>query len=417
MYRPGWHRLRLRLQRGWSTVVPGTTCLSWLTSNQVLHGQARTTVSGRLCLCTSRVTNSPRAIKPVARPALSAFRHLPRMHHHHFASNPLDRLSTKRGDSTFLAKTLSDTSSKFLVYGGHRILVTKDRELALLSRLDLETAGGQSLFEGGEATTLVFLGVDSRSIAYWAIDGTGQLAGLEEPLSQKGLSFASSRPAAFGFCSFHAALFSQAASLLDWNSRNRFCSSCGGRTSSDDGGYKRTCPNAACVSNKGIQNSSYPRTDPVVIACIISKDGERCLLGRKPVWPQGMYSCVAGFMEGGESIEEAVQREAYEETNVRISKVWYHSSQPWPFPAQLMIGCVAQAETEDIQLHDDELEDARWFTREEAREMLSNAEAHDAPATGLFTAKPYAIANTLVKSWVNDTFESRQPWSSPQARI
>lgn len=173
-----------------------------------------------------------------------------------------------------------------------------------------------------------------------------------------------------------AAIAGQGRALIDWNKRHIFCSGCGRPTRSVWAGWKRACvpdlpgdpdvgSKPACFSKKGVHNFSYPRTDPVVIMAILDPSREKILLGRQRVWPSKFYSTLAGFIELGESIEEAVRREVYEEAGVRVAEVFYHSSQNWPFPASLMIGCIGIAdEGQQIRTDlDNELEDARWFTK------------------------------------------------------
>lgn len=177
-----------------------------------------------------------------------------------------------------------------------------------------------------------------------------------------------------------AAIYGQARALLDWNARNPFCAQCGQRTLSVNAGTKRVCPptdlagsdgvkprdREPCATRGTISNISFPRTDPTVIMAVASADGRRLLLGRQRRWPTDWFSTLAGFLEPGESIEEAVRREVWEESGVRVGRVVVHSSQPWPFPASLMIGAVAQAlpgDGEEIHLgHDPELESAKWVS-------------------------------------------------------
>jgi NAD+ diphosphatase len=180
-----------------------------------------------------------------------------------------------------------------------------------------------------------------------------------------------------------AALLAYAKGLTHWHSRHRFCGVCGHATRSEEAGHVRRCTDPACAT------SHFPRTDPAVIMLVT--DGERCLLGRQAAWQKGMYSTLAGFVEPGESLEEAVAREVFEEAGVRVGRVHYHSSQPWPFPASLMIGFHAEASDPRIVLDDDELTDARWFTRAQVR----------APAAHGFTIPgPDSIARRLIDDWV-----------------
>lgn len=179
----------------------------------------------------------------------------------------------------------------------------------------------------------------------------------------------------------------QAGALLAWHANHRFCGRCGHETEMRAGGTKRLCPNC------GTQH--FPRTDPVAIMLAIR--GDRCLLGRSPHFAPGMYSCLAGFIEHGETIENAVRRETMEESGIRIGRVAYHASQPWPFPYSLMIGCFAEALSEDIQHDTIELEACRWFSRAEVRAAI-NADA-SAP---FFIPPGGAIANHLIRAWVEN---------------
>lgn len=185
-----------------------------------------------------------------------------------------------------------------------------------------------------------------------------------------------------------ASIAAEARSLVDWNTRNRFCPACARPIRSVWAGWKRSCipgepsgegadAEPACVSRKGVHNFSYPRTDPVVIMAVLSPDRERILLGRQRTWPARFYSCLAGFIESGESLEEAVRREVYEEAGIVIGEVGYHSSQPWPFPSSLMFGCWGIAESADAEKDvrvdlDNELEDARFFTREQVLKVINS---------------------------------------------
>lgn len=177
-----------------------------------------------------------------------------------------------------------------------------------------------------------------------------------------------------------------AKSLLDWHARHRFCANCGAPTRHAQAGFRRDCD--AC----GAQH--FPRTDPVVIMLITR--GDRCLLGRQPRFAPRSYSCLAGFLEPGETIEDAVRREVFEEAGVRVGAVRYLASQPWPFPSSIMIGCAGEAESDEIVFDTAELEDARWFSRDDVRRMIAGThETFAAPS-------PIAIAHHLLRHWVRD---------------
>lgn len=181
-------------------------------------------------------------------------------------------------------------------------------------------------------------------------------------------------------------LLATAKSLLGWHARHGFCAHCGSPTTLAAGGYRREC--AACGTHH------FPRTDPVVIMLITR--GESCLLGRSPRFNEGMYSCLAGFLEPGETVEDAVRRETFEEVGLTIGAVRYHASQPWPFPSSLMIGCVAESLDAAITLDPEELADARWFTRDDVAAMLEGRH----PA-GLTAPPPLAIAHLLMRAFVD----------------
>jgi NAD+ diphosphatase len=183
-----------------------------------------------------------------------------------------------------------------------------------------------------------------------------------------------------------------AKSLVSWHQRHGYCANCGTRTVMKEGGWKRDCPNCKA--------EHFPRTDPVVIMLVTA--GEKCLLGRQKQFPQGMYSCLAGFVEAAETIEDAVRREILEESGIRCTDVGYYMTQPWPYPSSLMIGCTARALSEDIVVDRTELEDARWFTRDEARLMLTRQHPD-----GLAGPHPFAIAHHLVGRWVHADKQDR----------
>ena len=184
------------------------------------------------------------------------------------------------------------------------------------------------------------------------------------------------------------ALYGGARSLLDWHARHRFCARCGGPTRIAKGGWQRDCVREACAAQH------FPRVDPVTIM-LVEHDG-RLLLGRNSRFPEGSYSALAGFVEPGESIEEAVAREVFEEAGVRAGDVTYIASQPWPFPSQLMIACHAHAEDGELTIDETELEDARWFTRDEVRDALENG----AESRSFRAPTPQAIARHMLHWWL-----------------
>ncbi|GAA6014927.1 hypothetical protein JCM8202_004820 [Rhodotorula sphaerocarpa] len=331
---------------------------------------------------------------------------------------------------------------------------------------------------------LVFLGVDERSAPesakslplskpdenstleshsphgepFWAIDVSG-FDDLKQKVAteHEGAKFMELRSGAQTMPNEEASIAAEARSLVDWNTRNRFCPACARPIRSVWAGWKRSCipgelsgqgttAEPVCVSRKGVHNFSYPRTDPVVIMAVLSPDRERILLGRQRSWPARFYSCLAGFVESGESLEEAVRREVYEEAGIVIGEVGYHSSQPWPFPASLMFGCWGIAESASAEQNvrvdlDNELEDARFFSREQVLQVINSTkpmqlsreqvakldgkEAQDketgaeaakrkADDEGSFLMPPAtAIANTLVTAWATGKLFNQHPDAGP----
>jgi NAD+ diphosphatase len=188
----------------------------------------------------------------------------------------------------------------------------------------------------------------------------------------------------------HLPPLAEAKAMLAWHARHRFCANCGAPTNAVEGGWKRECP--ACKAEH------FPRTDPVVI--MLAVKGDHCLLGRSARFASAMWSCLAGFVEPGENIEEAVRREVHEEAGIVCGRVAYFASQPWPFPMSLMIGAHAEALTTDIKVDRAELEGARWFERDEVALMLLRRHPD-----GLGTPPPVAIAHHIIRAWVEGEAE------------
>ena len=294
-----------------------------------------------------------------------------------YSGNPLDRVSHLRRDRDWLQARLSDPQSRFLPFWRQQVLVKSEPALAW-ARSDL-------CAQMDQGTGAVLLGVDA-GVAHFAVD----VSALEIPLETLGLAgsadFKEPHAVVSALSPGDAAIVAQGRGMLTWHARQRFCGVCGGTTSVKEAGYMRECD--ACDAEH------FPRTDPVVI--MLTHHGERCLLGRQAMFPKGMWSTLAGFVEPGESLEEAVRREVSEESGIEVGAVRYHASQPWPFPANLMIGCMAEAKTTDITVDRDELEDARWFTRGE----LAKAIHEPAKSPDLFVPPPMAIGHHLIQDWM-----------------
>jgi NAD+ diphosphatase len=296
-----------------------------------------------------------------------------------FGGSTLDRAALKRSDASWLRERLADDATRVLpVWRLSPLIRTGDTP-----RLAWATP---ALLDGREsAPEPVFLGV-AEGIAHFAAD----LSDRPEPLDEFGFEdvahFPDLRAIAGLLPAGDAAIAAQARHLLDWHSRHGFCPGCGEATKPKDGAWARWCNSCS--------TEHFPRTDPVVIMLVL--DDERCLLGRQPAWPRPFFSALAGFVEGGETLEEAVQREVAEEAGIAVSDVRYLASQPWPFPASLMLGCTARASTREIVIDGAELAEADWFTRDEVRAALSAA------TTRLAVPPPLAIAHHLIRAWAQD---------------
>lgn len=283
-----------------------------------------------------------------------------------FEGARLDRVTARRRDVAWVAGRLSDPASRAVVTADAAVLVTGGG-LALLELAPLLEAGAEPLLLGVQ---------DGRAL--FAVDGEGVDPGLVAPAE-----LVSVRDVAPRLAQDDGGLIAYAASLLNWHRRHRFCSVCGSPSDVAEAGLLRRCPSCGALH--------HPRTDPVVIMLVV--DGDRVLLGRQPSWPAGRYSALAGFVEPGESLEDAVAREVREEAGVEVAGARYDSSQPWPFPSSLMLGFVADYVSGEAVASDGELDDARWFTREQLAEAAGGRGAVQLPP-------PVAIARRLIDGWL-----------------
>jgi NAD+ diphosphatase len=274
----------------------------------------------------------------------------------HFTTRGVDRVTGKRGDDEWLAGRLQVATTRFIPIWRSKNLFAAGQ---ITEPVFLRPHQVPDLV-GTAGSTAVLLGVDGNG-AYFAIDVSSE--GDAPPAALVALGqFRDLRRVAALLDEKHCALLAYAKGIIHWHHRHRFCGDCGSPTTSVEGGYLRVCTSEAC----GRQH--FPRVDPAIIVLVAS--GNRCLLGRKPEWPAGRYSTIAGFVEPGESLEAAVIREVQEETGIEVDEVRYFASQPWPFPSSLMLGFTARGVSEEIHIGEDELEDARWFTREQLRDSL-----------------------------------------------
>jgi NAD+ diphosphatase len=299
-----------------------------------------------------------------------------------FAGNPLERASYRRTDEAWLAERLADPNSLALAMWNGKPLVEDAPNAGAGGGTQIAyLAAGMARANSAGWEKLLFLG-QWKDISVFAVDFEGEADPADGPLEGLG-RFEDLRAIAMTLSGSEAAILATAKSVFEWRRKHRYCAACGQPSQVVEGGWKRQCP--AC----GAQH--FPRTDPVVIMLPVL--GERCLLGRQAIWPKGMYSALAGFVEPGESIEEACARELHEEAAVRAVKVTYHTTQPWPYPMSLMIGLIAEIEPGEAVADNVEIDEVRWFSREEAGALVRGAHP-DAKAPGAL-----AIAHQLIKAW------------------
>jgi NAD+ diphosphatase len=305
-----------------------------------------------------------------------------------YAGGGSDRADRRRSDAAWFDRLRADPKSRLVpVWRSQNLFGTIEAGQAPVPILP-SIAALDGIKQHLNASALVLLGL-AEETAYFALD----LSEIDDPAEAR---------AAFGAGEFgggefvdlrrygpligrwEGALLAYARGMLHWHGRHRFCSVCGHPTASVEAGHARRCTNSGCATQH------FPRTDPAVIMLVT--DGARCLLGRQAAWVPGMHSTLAGFVEPGESLEDAVAREVREETGIRVASIRYHSSQPWPFPASLMLGFTADATSTEIAVNRAELEDARWFTR---AELLAS------PENDVFRLpRRDSIARRLIEDWL-----------------
>ncbi len=297
-----------------------------------------------------------------------------------YTQSRIERAAERRPDDNAIAALAAQAKSRAYVIGGDLIVMKKGAPLNE-PRFTMDEAHVL-----GPTTETVFLGLLDGDARF----GYGIAPAAAEALkSRDGFHVTDLRSIAVqGLVDAeHLPPIAEAKAVLHWHARHRFCPNCGHPTQPMQAGWKRDC--ASC------KTEHFPRTDPVVI--MLAVDGERCLLGRSPRFVPTMWSCLAGFVEPGEAIEDAVRRETREEAGITCGRVVFHSSQPWPFPTSLMIGCHAEALNRDIVVDREELEGARWFGKKEIETMLLRKHPE-----GLTTPPPVAIAHHLIRAWVED---------------
>ncbi|TGD44744.1 NAD(+) diphosphatase [Pseudotabrizicola sediminis] len=308
-----------------------------------------------------------------------------------FGGSGLNRAAELRGDEQAQAALLAR---------GRVLPVWRGKPLVQAGGLGWVTCDSMVLHHAG---VRVFLGFDddqpcfAADITDWQPEAGAEAvqAGFldssqqHHPALPDSFAFAELRATMLGLTAREAELAATAKAILQWHRSHGFCAVCGAASAPAMAGWQRSCPTC------GAQH--FPRTDPVVIMLVTH--GNRALLGRSPGWPEGMYSCLAGFVEPGETVEAAVRREVFEEAGIRLGAVRYLSSQPWPFPASLMLGCAAEAVSDAITLDPNEIEHALWVTREDMVSVMAGTHPLIKPA------RKGAIAHFLIHNWLADRLD------------
>jgi NAD+ diphosphatase len=296
-----------------------------------------------------------------------------------FVTNILDRAAHLRNDDAKLLALEGKPDSRAYVVHRDSLVINKEngssRALLTIDEAIKYGANPGTIFLGLREGAAVFgMGIGAPAVEKLLVRGDVAVTEL------RGMAMQGVVPPD------QLSAIAMAKSMVSWHQRHGYCANCGTRTAMTQGGWKRDCPNCKA--------EHFPRTDPVVIMLVTS--GDKCLMGRQKQFPAGMWSCLAGFVEAAETIEDAVRREIFEESGIRCTDVNYYMTQPWPYPSSLMIGCTARATNEDIIVDRSELEDARWFNRDEAILMIKRQHPD-----GLAGPHPFAIAHHLLGRWVH----------------
>ena len=287
-----------------------------------------------------------------------------------FAGGPFNHDETNRSPQAVQKAVESPEARAILLYKGSPAL-SPDGTLIKIKPVDLI---GKNMFDPGP----IYLGLDSKTPLF--------AAPMADETYAAGGEFLNMRLAAGNMSTLDLAIAGRARALLDWHANHQFCAKCGKKSDAREGGLKRLC--TFC------HTEHFPRVNPVVIMLVTS--GDKCLLGRGAGWPDNAYSCLAGFVSPGETVEEAVKREVWEETGVMTTGHRYVMSQPWPFPAQLMMGMVCEAENETLTINTKEIEAANWYTKEQVRAVYNKT------GTAFARLPKFTIAHHLLKYWLDN---------------
>uniref|UniRef100_A0A674MQC9 NAD-capped RNA hydrolase NUDT12 n=1 Tax=Takifugu rubripes TaxID=31033 RepID=A0A674MQC9_TAKRU len=332
----------------------------------------------------------------------------------YFCRETLDRQSDKRTDKTWLEAQQSDPNTVYLLFSNVNPMVSRcelDKSSEVPNKLCRFRYDGVKDLIQKPKTKLIFLGVEKKKPpsscsqvqegsweppAWFAVGTDEDATELLKRCRENNCFFPkSTNRNLLKYSEEEAGIVAHARSVLVWHDRYSFCPTCGSGTSLEEGGHKRRCLNSECRSLKDGYNTCNPRIDPVVVMLVVHPDRNQCLLGRKKSFPVGMFSCLVGFIEPGEAIEDAVRREVEAESGVKVGLVRYICSQPWPMPSNLMIGCLAIAISTNIKVDQNEIEEARWFTRQQIAESL-----YRGANPALMLPPNQTISHKLIRYWI-----------------
>ena len=295
-----------------------------------------------------------------------------------YSGGLLDRADALRADADKLNELKNHNAARFLIFDKLCVAMSQNQELYWIFGKDLPK-------EYKLKTTLVFLGMAEDGIPFFAFSLTNEMDLWVKKLN---CQFVDVRSAGMLLLDHRASIVAHARSILDWHERYKYCAKCGAGNNIQICGHKLRCSNESCAVEH------FPRTDPVVIMLVESPNQKHCLLGRSFHYPDKLISALAGFMEPGESIEDAVRREIHEEAGILCHDISYYASQPWPFPSTLMIGCFARASSLELCLDPQEIEYAGWFSKSDVQQLLESKHPRFLPP------QPIAIAFHLINHWM-----------------
>jgi len=322
-----------------------------------------------------------------------------------YSGNFLSRCAHLRKNKEILEEKMKQKTSKYVIFKGLQPLLIKKQRAAK----ELRTLSFTEVSHIVDSTddilgTAIYLGNDSEDVDWFALNFWKDVdESLVKEVTKDESEFVNAFLGMMKLNERESSIAAQARGILAWHNSHQFCPECGSSSLMVEGGYRRQCTNDNCKTRQASSHHAcYPRVDPVTMALILSPDHSKILLGRKPMFPPGLFTCLAGYVEPGESFEAAVHREMLEECGLPVSNVRYMLSQCWPFPSAIMFGCMATAEHMNVKMDDDELEELVWFDKDEAAGLISREAGKAFMAGERVQIAPgkHTLAHHLIKRWL-----------------